>query len=94
METGYVLELENNKYYIGITKNIVKRLREHNNGYGSKWTQVNKPKRCIEYFEYSKREEREYTIKYMKLYGWENVRGAGWTATNLMRPFDHWKCDK
>ena len=86
MSTGYVLELENNKYYIGITKNIVKRLKKHNNGNGSKWTQIYKPIRCIEYFEYSKEKEREYTIKYMKLYGWENVRGAGWTATNLMLP--------
>lgn len=34
----YTLQLEKNKYYVGKTTNLEKRLKEHFNGFGSEWT--------------------------------------------------------
>ena len=44
----YVLELENNKYYIGKTNSLELRLDSHFNGRGCKWTTKYKPIKLIE----------------------------------------------
>ena len=83
---GYVLELSNNKYYVGISDNIDVRLDSHFKNKGSKWSQLHKPIRVVERFIGSKDSEREFTLKYMREYGWQNVRGGGWTAVNMRTP--------
>lgn len=47
MNSVYLLELENNKYYVGITNNFERRLNEHKNGNGSIQTKKHKFVRVI-----------------------------------------------
>ena len=89
----YVLKLANKKYYIGITarKNILDRINEHRFGAGAKWALLYKPVRIIETKDLgyiSKREaedkENNLTLKYMKKYGAQNVRGGKNVTTGLI----------
>ena len=73
----YILQLENNKYYVGKTNNPQFRLEQHFNSTGSVWTTKYKPlsvleiiKDCDEY------DEDKYTRKYMDKFGVDNVRGG------------------
>tara|TARA_B100001248_G_C27246977_1_gene391981 strand:+ start:179 stop:505 length:327 start_codon:yes stop_codon:yes gene_type:complete len=43
MLTTYILLLEGDKIYVGITNNIDKRMQQHWDGYGSKWCKKYKP---------------------------------------------------
>jgi hypothetical protein len=73
----YVLELENNKYYVGKTKNPKIRLENHFNNNGSMWTKKYKPIRIIEVIpNCDDFDEDKYTIKYMSIKGIDNVRGG------------------
>ena len=73
--TIYILKLENNKYYVGKTKNLQGRLNNHK----SKWTQVHRPiglykqiSNCDSY------DEDKYTLKMMNKFGIDNVRGGSY----------------
>lgn len=81
----YVLRLEKDKYYVGLSPSNSKfRIQQHFDGIGSSWTNLYKPIEVIAVIENgSKQLERETTLEYMRRYGWENVRGAGWTARVL-----------
>jgi predicted GIY-YIG superfamily endonuclease len=80
----YILELENNKYYVGKSYNPTKRFYEHLRGYGSTWTQLYRPLRIIQVFEnVSHFDEDKYTKEYMAIYGIENVRGGSYTSVKL-----------
>lgn len=73
----YVLELENNKYYVGKTTNPDFRLKQHFNSYGSEWTKKYKPKKILEIISNCEDiDEDKYTLKYMEKYGINNVRGG------------------
>jgi len=82
----YVLELTSQKYYVGFTsgKNSPdRRIEKHFSGKGSKWTKTNPPRIVKETLKANCKEnglilEMETTLKYMKKYGWENVRGSIW----------------
>ncbi len=84
MVSIYVLKLENNKFYVGKTTNPLIRLEEHFNNNGSVWTKIYKPVNIIEIIpncdEY---DEDKYTIKYMKQYGIDNVRGGSFCQVEL-----------
>jgi len=77
----YVLELEENKIYVGITYNLNIRLAQHIGGTGAKWTRLYKPKRVIEiiHCDITSTTENEVTRKYKELYGDANVRGGSYT---------------
>lgn len=79
----YALKLENDKYYIGYSSKIQERITSHFAGGGGSWTKLHKPISVIETREGDKNDERLLTISYMIKYGWQNVRGAGWTAVEL-----------
>ena len=82
----YALKLEQDKYYVGIS-NDEKRINNHFNGTGSSWTKRYKPVSIIEKIDNAdKNTEKAITLKYMKLYGWRNVRGAGWTGFEIYCP--------
>ena len=84
MKLIYILELENNKYYIGKTSRIDKRFNEHLNGKGSRFTKIHKPIKIYKvYKELSEFDEDNYTKKYMKLFGIDNVRGGSYSNINL-----------
>ena len=80
----YILELENNKYYIGKTNNISDRILSHFNENGSSWTKRYHPIKVIETIENcdSFEEDRQTKI-YMKKYGIENVRGGSYCQIKL-----------
>ncbi len=80
----YALELDNNKYYIGKTTNLIKRYETHICGLGSSWTKKYKPIRIIE-IRTSKQllDELETTLIYMNKYGIDNVRGACFCGIEL-----------
>ena len=69
----YVLELENNKYYIGKTDNPQFRLESHFNSNGAAWTKKYKPINIIELIpNCDDYDEDKYTLKYMEKYGIDN----------------------
>jgi predicted GIY-YIG superfamily endonuclease len=74
----YVLELESDMYYVGITLNLNQRIAQHLNGTGANWTRLYKPKRCIEiiYENCSLQMENEVTKRYIEQYGADRVRGG------------------
>tara|TARA_B100000674_G_scaffold432779_1_gene390772 strand:- start:549 stop:1004 length:456 start_codon:yes stop_codon:yes gene_type:complete len=81
----YILKCDNNKYYVGKTKNnINKRLRQHFNGTGSLWTKKYKPIELIEEINYCDEfDEDKYVKKYMSIYGIDNVRGGSYSQFEL-----------
>lgn len=80
----YVLQLENNKYYVGKSNNPLKRLTDHINSNGSAWTNKYKPLDVIEVIpNCDPFDEDKYTIKYMEQYGINNVRGGSFCRIKL-----------
>jgi predicted GIY-YIG superfamily endonuclease len=77
----YVLQLKDNHYYVGKSTYLMKRLLQHFNNGGSKWTQLHKPVAVLEVHDDDL--ERELTLKYMRTYGMDAVRGHAWCMTTL-----------
>ena len=94
-EIVYVLKLENNKWYVGKTKDrqmvyllnterlfyLTKRFESETS---SPWTQMNKIIGVEEIIEDG--DLKTNTLEYMKKYGWENVRGYAWSQWNMKNP--------
>jgi len=80
----YVLELQNNKYYIGKTSNPYFRFDTHFTNNGSEWTKLHKPIKILELISNCDNyDEDKYTYKYMDKYGIDNVRGGSYTSSIL-----------
>jgi hypothetical protein len=80
----YILQLENNKYYIGKTNNPEFRIEQHFNSSGSEWTKKYKPIELIELLPNCDNfDEDKYTLKYMEKYGINNVRGGSFCEIKL-----------
>ena len=84
----YILKLDNDKYYIGITMNLNMRLAQHFSGDGSKWTKIHKPINVIEIQINNVDEslENKITLEYMRKFGYESVRGGSYTRLDLKKP--------
>ena len=83
----YVLELVEDRYYVGRSSNILRRVEEHFTNIGALYTMKYKPLKVIEIVEEKTREdERNKTLEIMEKYGWEKVRGAGWCSLNIREP--------
>lgn len=84
----YVLECTDNKYYVGITYDIKRRLRKHFRGKkGAVFTKIYRPLKCVELLKLptESRDEAELyenykTIEYAVMYGSENVAGGNFIA--------------
>jgi GIY-YIG catalytic domain-containing protein/zinc knuckle protein len=80
----YILKLENDKYYVGKTKNPDIRLNDHFNKKGAQWTQLYKPIEILEIISNCDiYDEDKYTFKYMAKYGIDNVRGGSFIQVEL-----------
>lgn len=80
----YILNCEENKYYIGKTDNLSKRLQEHFKGDGSSWTSKYKPLGVVEVKKsFNKYDEDKYVLNYMEKYGIKNVRGGSYSTIDL-----------
>lgn len=81
----YVLKLQQGKYYIGKTnKPIEERYEEHLRGLGSAWTKKYPPVGIHYQVNTSDPfQETSETLKCMKKYGIENVRGGAYSRVSL-----------
>jgi predicted GIY-YIG superfamily endonuclease len=80
----YTLKLEHGKFYVGKTNNPVSRINGHVSNYGSAWTRMHKPLQLIEIIpNCDDYDEDKYTLKYMKKYGVDNVRGGSFCEPEL-----------
>lgn len=69
MNYTYILECKDGTFYTGWTNNLEKRLKDHNDGKGAKYTKTRRPVVLAYYEEFATKEEamkREYVIKQMK----------------------------
>jgi putative endonuclease len=75
----YVLKsFERNYIYVGITENLIRRLKEHNNGY-NKTTKPYAPFELIHQEEFSNRKEARTKEKYYK-----SGSGKEWIKNNFL----------
>jgi predicted GIY-YIG superfamily endonuclease len=82
----YVLKLVEDRYYVGRTSNIFRRIKEHFTVGGSVYTKKYKPLKVIEVEEEkTSDDERKMTFKYIEKYGWEKVRGSYWCSLEIKR---------
>ena len=82
----YVLLLQDNKIYVGFSKNPKHRIKSH-----FFWPEVSflrkyPPTDIIMIKVGGKDFEEHLTKLLMKEYGWKNVRGGGYTQLNLPKP--------
>jgi len=82
----YVLRLEDGRYYIGKSDNVMNRYQEHLNGRGSAWTRKYKPVSLEKTIEnVSSFEEDKITKEYMSKYGIDKVRGGSYVEIQLSK---------
>ena len=80
----YILELEQNKFYVGKTENPNFRIQDHFNNKGCNWTKIYKPIRLLDLIPNSDDyDEDKYTRIYMDKYGVDNVRGGAYVQMVL-----------
>lgn len=80
----YVLRLQHDKFYVGCTQNVLSRISEHVSGFGSEFTKRFKPRDIEEVVHNCDGfDEDKYVIKYMALYGVDNVRGGSYCSLTL-----------
>ena len=62
----YIVQCKDGTYYTGWTNNLEKRVLQHNQGKGAKYTKARKPVELLYFEEYETKEQamkREYEIK-------------------------------
>jgi len=79
-----ILELENNKWYVGESGNIDSFIKRIKSGNGPYWTRTHKYISTYKIIE--KGDLKTITLETMKQFGWQNVRGYGWSQENMRRP--------
>ncbi len=84
MTTIYVLECEDNCYYVGkTTRHVSDRFNEHKHRFGSSWTYKHKPIRILKFFEGDAFDEDAETKRMMNQHGIDRVRGGSWSRVQL-----------
>ena len=69
MNYTYIVKCKDGSLYTGWTNNLEKRIRDHNEGKGAKYTKTRRPVMLAYYEEFQTKEEamrREYAIKKMR----------------------------
>lgn len=84
MDTLYILECEDGKWYVGKTSDLPRRYAQHAEGRGSVWTREYAPIRIAETRKVTGPfDETNVTKELMKKYGIDNVRGGAYAAVEL-----------
>jgi putative endonuclease len=85
--TVYVLLLENNTYYVGLTSDLNKRLKQHQNNKGANFTK-NQAFKLVEAFRIPVTTLKEgelyedfFVMKYASTYGSLNVKGGSFLGS-------------
>ena len=68
----YILECADGSFYTGSTKDLEKRLWEHNNVIGAKYTKTRLPVELVYYEEYTRIDEAFYRDK--QIQGWSRKK--------------------
>ena len=68
----YILECADGTYYTGSTRNLEKRLWEHNNFIGANYTKKKHPARLVYFEEYPRIDAAFYREKQMQ--GWSHAK--------------------
>jgi predicted GIY-YIG superfamily endonuclease len=78
----YVLKLEDECYYIGMSYNLNFRWGQHFNGCGAKWTRLHKPLEVVKviYPATEKGIENRITKEYIDMYGRDKVKGGSYCS--------------
>jgi predicted GIY-YIG superfamily endonuclease len=80
----YVLLLEQHKYYVGKTKRLLHRYRQHERGEGAAWTRAYRPMRIVATYPYLVPGMENAVVKmYMGKKGIPNVRGGAYANPEL-----------
>ena len=76
----YVLRLEGDNYYIGMSYNLNFRWSQHWGSSGAKWTKLHKPLEVIRiiYPALEENIENKITLEYIALYGADRVKGGSY----------------
>ena len=82
----YVLELHNEKYYVGHAVDVYRRIRNHKSDGCSIWTKEHGIKAILQVTDGNHEDENSITIEMMYKYGWENVRGGKWCKLLINEP--------
>ena len=74
----YVLRLEDDCYYVGMSYNLNFRWSQHWDNKGEKWTKLHKPLEVVKVIYPATEEgiENIVTLEYIALYGAEKVKGG------------------
>lgn len=86
----YVLQLQEDKFYVGNTDNPYTRLLDHRlmTPSSSLWVKQYGPvKRIVEISRNSSKTDEHYkTLLYMSMFGWQNVRGSSYCKIQMFGP--------
>ena len=79
----YVLELEDEFFYVGWSSDPCVRIAEHVTGRGALWTKLHPPLRVLSITPGGIELEDPTTILTMCQYGWRRVRGGSWCNPDM-----------
>ncbi len=68
----YILECADGTYYTGSTKDVLYRLKQHQNGAGANYTKTRLPVKLVYYEEYDRIDEAFYREKQVQ--GWNRKK--------------------
>ncbi len=86
MNYTYIVRCSDGTLYTGWTNNLEKRIKDHNDGRGAKYTKPRRPVTLVYYEEFRTKEEamrREWEIKHMSRKDKLSVVISGQSGTDL-----------
>ena len=86
----YVLKLEDECYYVGVTSNLNVRLGQHLEGSGAIWTRMHRIVGIEEVRFGNRQTEDQITKEYIKKYGGDKVKGGSWTKVSKKIAIEYW----
>lgn len=80
----YVLNLEDDCYYVGVTNNLNKTIKDHNDGVITEWTILHKPTDYYIYQPLKSILEEDYIVENIMLkFGIDKVRGGSYSSIDF-----------